>query len=34
VREGKLEEIHRGKLHGDEAFYQLLERPSPASSRS
>ena len=29
MRDGKLEEIHRGKLHGDEAFYQLLERPSP-----
>jgi hypothetical protein len=29
LREGKLEEIHRGKLHGDEAFYQLLERPTP-----
>lgn len=29
LREGKLEEIHRGKLRGEEAFYQLLERPTP-----
>ena len=29
LREGKLEDIQRGKLKGDEAFYQLLERPVP-----
>jgi hypothetical protein len=29
LREGKLEEIARGRLKGENAFYQLLERPSP-----
>ncbi len=29
LRDGKLELIKRGKLSGDDAFYQLLERPSP-----
>ncbi len=29
LREGKLEQIRRGKLSGDDAFYQLLERPCP-----
>jgi hypothetical protein len=29
LREGKLEDIQRGRLKGDEAFYQLLERPTP-----
>ena len=29
LREGKLETIKRGKLSGDDAFYQLLERPTP-----
>ncbi len=29
LREGKLEEIKRGKLSGEDAFYQLLERPTP-----
>ncbi len=29
LREGKLEEIQRGKLRGEDAFYQLLERPTP-----
>jgi hypothetical protein len=29
LREGKLEEIQRGKLRDAEAFYQLLERPTP-----
>jgi hypothetical protein len=29
LRDGKLEEIRRGKLKGEDAFYQLLERPSP-----
>jgi hypothetical protein len=29
LRDGKLEEIRRGKLSGEDAFYQLLERPTP-----
>jgi hypothetical protein len=29
LREGKLEEIRRGKLSGEDAFYQLFERPTP-----
>ncbi len=29
LRDGKLEEIKRGKLSGDDAFYQLFERPTP-----
>jgi hypothetical protein len=29
LREGKLEEIKRGRLSGEEAFYQLFERPVP-----
>jgi hypothetical protein len=29
LREGKLSEIRRGHLKGDDAFYQLLERPLP-----
>jgi hypothetical protein len=29
MREGKLTEIQRGHLRGDDAFYQLLERPLP-----
>jgi hypothetical protein len=29
LREGKLVEIRRGKLQGDDAFYQLFERPLP-----
>ena len=29
LREGKLEQIRRGKLSGDDAYYQLLERPGP-----
>jgi hypothetical protein len=29
IRDGKLEEIKRGKLSGDDAFYQLFERPTP-----
>jgi Domain of unknown function (DUF4388) len=29
LREGKLTEIRRGKLEGEEAFYQLFERPLP-----
>ncbi|HEX4439628.1 MAG TPA: DUF4388 domain-containing protein, partial [Thermoanaerobaculia bacterium] len=29
LREGKLEEIQRGRLRDAEAFYQLLERPTP-----
>ncbi len=28
LRDGKLEEIRRGKLSGEDAFYQLLERPT------
>ena len=29
LREGKLLEIQRGRLRGEDAFYQLFERPSP-----
>ena len=29
MREGKLTDIQRGHLRGDDAFYQLLERPLP-----
>jgi hypothetical protein len=29
LREGKLEEIQRGKLRGEIAFYQLFEKPTP-----
>jgi hypothetical protein len=29
LREGKLVSMQTGRLSGDEAFYQLLERPSP-----
>ncbi len=29
LREGKLEEIKRGRLTGDDAFYQLFEKPTP-----
>jgi hypothetical protein len=29
MREGKLTEIQRGHLRGEDAFYQLLERPLP-----
>ncbi len=29
LRDGKLEEIRRGRLSGEDAFYQLLERPRP-----
>ena len=29
LREGKLMEMQRGHLRGEDAFYQLLERPSP-----
>jgi len=29
LREGKLVEIRRGNLQGDDAFYQLFERPLP-----
>ncbi len=29
MREGKLTEMQRGHLRGDDAFYQLLERPLP-----
>jgi len=29
LRDGKLEQMRRGKLSGDDAFYQLLERPCP-----
>ena len=29
LREGKLIEIRRGRLQGDDAFYQLFERPLP-----
>ena len=29
LREGKVEEIQRGRLTGDEAFYQLFEKPTP-----
>ena len=29
LREGKLTDIRRGKLSGDDAFYQLFERPLP-----
>ena len=29
LREGKLEDMRRGKLKGEHAFYQLLERPTP-----
>jgi hypothetical protein len=29
LREGKLQECRRGNLRGEEAFYQLFERPSP-----
>jgi hypothetical protein len=29
LRDGKLEDIQKGRLSGENAFYQLLERPSP-----
>jgi len=29
LREGKLEEIKRGRLTGEDAFYQLFEKPTP-----
>jgi hypothetical protein len=29
LREGKLEEIKRGRLAGEDAFYQLFEKPTP-----
>jgi hypothetical protein len=29
LREGKLEEIRRGRLSGEDAFYQLFEKPTP-----
>ncbi len=29
LRDGKLEEIKRGRLTGDDAFYQLFEKPTP-----
>src|SRR4029453_4836394 len=29
LREGKREEIKRGRLTGEDAFYQLFEKPTP-----